>query len=118
MFVRRPVATYIFGQTFGKSRNHLRILGARRVTWSKFRRKDPQILSTTVKNLVAVATGRPGLVQPSVILDSYGVVLKHRGPAHCLKPYGFLSRIYSWYFIDSNNQFYCHKFYESENYQQ
>jgi hypothetical protein len=33
------------------------ILGARTVTYSKFRTKDPQILGASIQKLVAVATG-------------------------------------------------------------
>jgi hypothetical protein len=48
-------------QIFQKSRSHLKILGARRVTWSKFRTEDPQILGATVQNLVARDFCTPGL---------------------------------------------------------
>jgi hypothetical protein len=34
---------------FQKSKSHLKILRARRVTWSKFHSEDPRILSATVK---------------------------------------------------------------------
>jgi hypothetical protein len=42
----------------------LQILGPRRVTWSKFHTEGPQILDAAVQNVVARATGRPGLLQP------------------------------------------------------
>jgi hypothetical protein len=41
-------------QIFKKSRNHVKILGAQRVTLSKFHAEDPQLLGTTVQNLVAM----------------------------------------------------------------
>ena len=37
---------------FQKSRNHLKILGARRMTRSKFQIEDPQILDDTVNQSV------------------------------------------------------------------
>jgi len=40
-------------QNFQKSRMHLKkIVDARRMMWSKFHTEDPQILGTTVENLV------------------------------------------------------------------
>jgi hypothetical protein len=47
-----PRGTHIFQ----KSRSHLRILGARRVTRSKARTVDPNVLVATVQNLVVTAT--------------------------------------------------------------
>jgi hypothetical protein len=47
-----------------KSRNHLKILGARSVAWSKFHTEGPQILGATVKNLVARATWWPAVCAP------------------------------------------------------
>ena len=41
---------------FEKPRSHLKILGAWKVTWSKFSITDPQILGATIQNLVAWAT--------------------------------------------------------------
>jgi hypothetical protein len=38
---------------FQKYRNHVTILGPRRVTRSKFHAQDPQILGGTVQNLVS-----------------------------------------------------------------
>jgi len=43
-------------QIVQKSRYRLKILGARRVTWSKFCINDPQMLGATVQKLVAGAT--------------------------------------------------------------
>ena len=40
----------------------LKIIGARRVTRSKFYTEDPQILGTIVRNAVAMVTWRPGFV--------------------------------------------------------
>jgi hypothetical protein len=47
-----------------KSRSYLKILDARRVTCSRFRAEDPQILGAMVQNFVATATRRSGLVHP------------------------------------------------------
>jgi len=49
-------------QIFQKSRSHLKILGARRVIWSKFHTEDPQILGVIVEKVVARATWYPGFV--------------------------------------------------------
>jgi hypothetical protein len=46
--------------------SHLRILGAVRVTSSKFRTEDPHILGGTVRSIVATTTWRLGFVQPWV----------------------------------------------------
>lgn len=43
-------------QAFHKSRSHLEILGARRVTQTKFQTEDPETWGDTVQNLVAMAT--------------------------------------------------------------
>jgi len=47
-----------------KKKSHPKILGARRVTGSKFRPEDPQILGGTVQSLVATTTCRVGFVHP------------------------------------------------------
>ena len=47
---------------FKKSRSHLRILGARRMTWGKFCTEDPKILATTIQIVVIMATQPLGLV--------------------------------------------------------
>jgi hypothetical protein len=52
-------------QILQKSRNHLKILGARTVTCSKFRPKGPQILGATIQNLVAMPTERTDLGTPT-----------------------------------------------------
>ena len=44
-------------QIFQKSSSHLKILGARKVAWSKFHTTDPQVLGANVQNLVAMASG-------------------------------------------------------------
>ena len=50
---------------FIKLRIHTSIIqGDWRVTWTKFRIKDPQILGTTIQNSVAWATRHPGFVAP------------------------------------------------------
>jgi hypothetical protein len=40
---------------FKKSKSHFKILGSRRVTWSKFHIQDPEILGATVRNVVVTA---------------------------------------------------------------
>jgi hypothetical protein len=51
-------------QTFQKSKTHLRILGARRLTRTKYQGENSQILGVTVTNSVASATWHPGFVHP------------------------------------------------------
>jgi len=46
----------IYNRFFQNSRNHLKILGARRTIKSNFRTVNPLLFSVTVKNLVARAT--------------------------------------------------------------
>ena len=43
-------------QIFQKANSHLKILGAMKVTWSKFRTEGPQILGTRLQNVVATPT--------------------------------------------------------------
>ena len=47
---------------FEKSRNHLKILGDRKVTWSKIQNGDPLTLDATVRNLVTMATWWAGFI--------------------------------------------------------
>lgn len=49
---------------FQKSRNHLKIPGARRMTRSKFYSEEPQTLGTTIQNLVTTVTWHPTIVHP------------------------------------------------------
>jgi hypothetical protein len=42
--------------------NHLKILGARRVTWSNFHTDNPQILGASVQNIVARTTWLSGFL--------------------------------------------------------
>ena len=59
-------------KTFQKSRSHLKILDARRVTCSMYHTQNPKILGASVQNLVALATWRQGFVHPcSINLFSY-----------------------------------------------
>jgi len=50
-------------QIFQQCKRHLRIVGAIRVTCSKFHSEDPQILGTTVESLVARVAWSSGFVQ-------------------------------------------------------
>jgi len=49
-------------QIYSKSRNYLKILGSRRLKRNKFHTEDPQVLATTVVNVVATVVWRPGFV--------------------------------------------------------
>jgi hypothetical protein len=51
-------------QIFQKSRSHLKILGARRVMWSKFHNENPETLCATAENLCVTASWPPGVVHP------------------------------------------------------
>jgi hypothetical protein len=51
-------------QIFQKSGCHQKVLGTRRVIRSTFHSEHPQILGTTVQNLVATVTWRLGFVHP------------------------------------------------------
>jgi hypothetical protein len=47
-----------------KSTSHLKILGARTLTWSTCRTEDAQTLGDIVQNVFVRATWRPGIVHP------------------------------------------------------
>jgi len=64
-------------QIFQKSRSHFNILSARRVTCRTFRTEDPQILSATIQNLVARASGSPGFVYPCLTSSYFVFSLDH-----------------------------------------
>ena len=51
-------------QIVRKSRSHLNIFGARRVTWSRFLIEEPQILGTIVQKLNTKVTWHPEFVHP------------------------------------------------------
>jgi hypothetical protein len=68
-------------QIFQKSRSYLKILDARRVTWSTLHTEDPQVLGTTIRNLFAITTWRPGLV---CYVDSFSKV--SQGVGACRPP--------------------------------
>jgi hypothetical protein len=53
-----------------KTISPLKIVGARKLTWSHFHTVDPQILGATVQNVVATATWDPGFVHPNFFLES------------------------------------------------
>lgn len=48
-----------------KTRNHLKVLGVRKVTWSVFHIEHPQILGATAENLASTATWLPWFVDLS-----------------------------------------------------
>ena len=50
-------------QIFQKLRTLFKILGARRMTWSKFHTKAPQMFNVTLQNLVTQVTCHLGFVQ-------------------------------------------------------
>lgn len=68
---------------FKSLRSYLKILGTKRVTWSKFCAKDPQILGATVQNLFVVATvlWSPGFVHPWTRARGDGLGFGVRFPA-------------------------------------
>jgi len=47
-----------------ESKSHLKILGSRSVTWNKFNTENPQILGTSVQNLVVTAICRLAFAHP------------------------------------------------------
>ena len=49
---------------FQKYGNHLKITGASRVTWHRYRTEEPQIFGASVHNVVARTTWRTGFVHP------------------------------------------------------
>ena len=51
-------------QNFEMYKRHLKILGARRATLSRFHTEDPQMLDSNAKSVDAVATGRPRFEHP------------------------------------------------------
>jgi hypothetical protein len=51
-------------QIFQKSRNHLKIIGARRVTRSRFHTEGPQMSGTTVKKFIQPGDLAPGICAP------------------------------------------------------
>ena len=57
---------YRSAPVFQKCRSHPKIPGTRRTTWSKFHTEDPQILGTTVQNLVTTVSWYPGIVHPCI----------------------------------------------------
>jgi len=48
--------------------SHLKIVGTRRVIWSKLHTEDQQILGATIQNSVARVTWCPGFLQSCIIL--------------------------------------------------
>lgn len=65
-------------QIFQTSRNHLKILGARKVTLGKFHAKDPQTLGVTIQNVVTLDLCTPvlHLYLPNGTFPSGFVMLK------------------------------------------
>jgi hypothetical protein len=61
---RTFVLFYRSSQIFQTSRCHLKILGACKVTVSKFHSEDPQIFGTNLQNLITATTDTHGLFSP------------------------------------------------------
>jgi hypothetical protein len=74
-----------------KTANPLKILGARRMTWTKFHTEDPQILGGSVQNLVAMATGRPRVC--ALVLATPGVWPKNSDHDVLKRWYKLLNRM-------------------------
>jgi hypothetical protein len=51
-------------QVFQKSRSYFKIMGTIRVTFCKFHTEDPQVLGTTIQNLVTRMTWHSVFVHP------------------------------------------------------
>ena len=58
-------------QIVQKCRNHIDIVGVRRVTQSKSHTKYLQLSGTTIQNLVTIVTWHPGFVHPGYVLIKY-----------------------------------------------
>jgi hypothetical protein len=57
-------------QIFKNSKSHLKILGARKVTWSKYHTEYPKILDATVQNLAVRAIWRLRFVYPCCTIST------------------------------------------------
>ena len=69
-------------KVFQKSRCHLKILGARNVTWNQVHTEDPQTLGVTVQNLVVWAIwqlefGHPWICPISLFVMFFRFVLNY-----------------------------------------
>jgi hypothetical protein len=58
-------------QILQKSWGHIKILGVRRVTWSRFHFEDSQMLVAALQNLVNRATWLPEFVRPPFMVSGY-----------------------------------------------
>jgi hypothetical protein len=75
-------------QIIQKYRSHLKIVGARRVTCSKFNTDDPLVLGAIMQNLFATATWRPGCFTPlGKIMETWALFCnwKRKFKKHLLK---------------------------------
>ena len=79
-------------QIFQISTRHLKILGTRRVVWSKFHTQDSQIIDITVQKLIALATWCPGFVHPRLNVK-YCFLIWQEGLTKTMKNLNH----YSWY---------------------
>jgi hypothetical protein len=61
-----------------KCRSHIKIVDARRETWSKFHSEGQEILDATEQNVVVAATWRPGFV-----LRAVGILIAQRMVCVC-----------------------------------
>jgi hypothetical protein len=68
-----------------KSRIHVKILGARRVTWNMFHVEGPKIFGVAVQILVPPVTSYPGFLHPAYELAGVGRNGSTQACAHCLQ---------------------------------
>jgi len=97
LYTRIFIPVYRGAQSFHKSCRHLKILHARRVTWSKFLNESPQILGVTEQNFASMVTWRPGFARPCMyyIYVVYVYVLfPHKNSSHTL--FSYCHKIESW----------------------
>jgi len=61
-----------------KKTNPPKLLGSRKVTWTKFHSGVPQTSGASLQNLVPTTTGHPLFVHPWVKLDAYSACMPSR----------------------------------------
>jgi hypothetical protein len=89
-------------QIFQKSRNHLKILGTRRMTWSKFHPGDLEPWSAIVWSVVTQVTLYPGIMRSCCSDGSDNCQTNLRVMWLCI----FIMTINEWYQRDATNVIY------------
>ena len=67
------IGTVKNAQIFQKSRSHLKILGTRTVTRSRFQTDDPEVLGKTMHNVFTRATWHMEFMQPLIVVIIYSI---------------------------------------------